>query len=191
MASSSLYCRSWGRLSIQLTAYKFWLLFLKIDVIRIIKNFPSLGHSQFVKKRPRGHKIRLLMKFFKSSHVIYHSIRNLMLITKSIESRVWKFSRKKLQVNSQTYLMAFFIFKACVRYFSLFIKDECIFSLIRTKYIEKKFTLQLFFLPTVSRMFILSWATTCYLPLWNLLFRKNNCMCNRDKARDVAACPDE
>ena len=45
--------------------------------------------------------------------------------------------------------------KACVRYFSLFLKDECISSLVRTKYIEKKFSLQLFFLPTVSRTFIL------------------------------------
>ena len=63
-------------------------------------------------------------------------------------------------------------FKACVRYFSLFLKDKCISSLFRTKYIEKKFNLQLFFLPTVSRTFILSWATTRYLPPWNVLFRK-------------------
>ena len=40
--------------------------------------------------------------------------------------------------------------KACVRYFSLFLKDKRISLLFRTKYIEKKFTLQLFFLPTVS-----------------------------------------
>ena len=45
--------------------------------------------------------------------------------------------------------------KACVRYLSLFLKDECISSLVQTKYIEKKFSLQLFFLPTVSRTFIL------------------------------------
>ena len=38
-------------------------------------------------------------------------------------------------------------FKACVRYFSLFLKDKCISSLFRTKYIEKKFNLQLFFFP--------------------------------------------
>ena len=81
--------------------------------------------------------------------------------------------------------------KACVRYFSLFLKDKFISSLVRTKYIQKKFTLQLFFLPTVSRTFILSWATTRYPPPWNFLFRKNNCMCNRDNARDVATCPDE
>ena len=80
--------------------------------------------------------------------------------------------------------------KACVRYFSLFLKDKCISSLVRTKYIEKKFNLQLLLLPTVSRTFILSWATTCYPPPSNFLFRKNNCMCNQDNARDVAACPD-
>ena len=28
-------------------------------------------------------------------------------------------------------------------------------------------------------------------PPGNFLFGKNNCMCNRDNARDVAACPDE
>ena len=49
-----------------------------------------------------------------------------------------------------------YILKACARYFSLFSKDKCISSLFRTKYIEKKFNLQLFFLPTVSRTFILS-----------------------------------
>ena len=81
--------------------------------------------------------------------------------------------------------------KACVRYFALFLKGKCISSFFRTKYIEKKFNLQLLFLPTVSRTFILSRATTRYPPPWNFLFRKNNCMCNRDNARDVAACPDE
>ena len=45
----------------------------------------------------------------------------------------------------------FNIFIACVRYFSLFLKDKCISSLFRTKYIEKKFNLQLFFLPTVHK----------------------------------------
>ena len=41
----SKYSRSWGRLSMQLTAYKIWLLFLKIDVIGIIKNLNSLFAS--------------------------------------------------------------------------------------------------------------------------------------------------
>ena len=39
------------------------------------------------------------------------------------------------------------VFKACVRYFSLFLKGKCISSLFRRKYIEKKFNLQLFFFP--------------------------------------------
>ena len=42
------------------------------------------------------------------------------------------------------------VIKACVCYFSLFLKDKCISSLFQTKCIEKKFNLQLFFLPTVS-----------------------------------------
>ena len=83
------------------------------------------------------------------------------------------------------------LFKACVRYFSLFFKKQYVSWLFRTKYFEKKFNLQLLYLPTVSRTFILSWATTRYPPPWNFLFRKNNCMCNRDNARDVATCPDE
>ena len=40
--------------------------------------------------------------------------------------------------------------KACVRYFSLFLKQKCISSLFRMKYIVKKFNLQLLFLPVVS-----------------------------------------
>ena len=99
---------------------------------------------------------------------------------------------------SKTNLQLFFIcciwsrnFKACVHYFSLFLKDKYISSLVWTKYVEKKFKLQLFFLPTVSWTFILSWATMRYLLPWNFLFTKNNCMCNRGNARDAAACPDE
>ena len=57
--------------------------------------------------------------------------------------------------------------KACVCYFSLFLKEQCVSWLFRTKYFEKKFNLQLFY--TVSQTFIL---------FWDLLFGKNNCMCN-------------
>ena len=64
----------------------------------------------------------------------------------------------------------------CLLFFTIF-KRQIISSIVWTRYIEKKFNLQLFFLPTVSRTFILSWATTCYLP-----------PCN---ACDIAACPDE
>ena len=66
------------------------------------------------------------------------------------------------------------LLKAGVRYFSIFLKGKCISSFFRTKYIEKKFNLQLLFLPTVSRTFILSRATMRYPPPWNFLFGKNN-----------------
>ena len=55
------------------------------------------------------------------------------------------------------------------------------------KDIDKKFNLVL---PTASKTFILSRATTHYSPHQNFLFRKNNCMCNRENACDVAVCPD-
>ena len=75
--------------------------------------------------------------------------------------------------------------KACICYFSLFLKDKCISSLFRTKYIEKKFNLQLFHedlfspgLPRATRLL----ETSCLEKIT---------VCNRDNARDVAACPDE
>ena len=91
----------------------------------------------------------------------------------------------------QWILMNISLLKVCVRCFSLFLKDKRISSLVQTNYIEKKFNLQLFFLPTVSGTFILSRAITCYPPPRTFLFRKNNCICNQDNACDVAACPDE
>ena len=54
---------------------------------------------------------------------------------------------KTLMKEQSEYPELMILFKACVRYFSLFIKDKCISSLFRTKYIEKKFNLQLFFFP--------------------------------------------
>ena len=44
--------------------------------------------------------------------------------------------------------------------FSLFLKEQCSFWLFQTKWFEKKFNLQLLYLPIVSWTFILSWATT-------------------------------
>ena len=53
------YCKSWGRLSMQLTAYKVWLLFLKIDVIRILKKltFPLWGVVSWWKNALEGVKL--------------------------------------------------------------------------------------------------------------------------------------
>ena len=50
------------------------------------------------------------------------------------------------------------IFKAYVRYFSLFLKEQCTSWLFWTKCFEKKFNLQLFYLLIVSRTLILTWA---------------------------------
>ena len=71
-------------------------------------------------------------------------------------------SKKSHMICTAQY--SFFLIKACVHYFSLFLKGKCISSLFRTKYIKKKFNLQLFFLPTVSQTFILSGATRRYPP---------------------------
>ena len=69
-----------------------------------------------------------------------------------------------LTVNQQNHSTSILFFKACVRYFSLFLKYKCFSLLVRTKYIEKKFNLKLFFLPTVSRTFILSYLGYHSLP---------------------------
>ena len=63
----------------------------------------------------------------------------------------------------------------CLLFFTIF-KRQMYFFLSLNEVHWKKFTLQLLFLPTVSRTFILSWTTVRYLPPWNFLFRKNNCM---------------
>ena len=48
--------------------------------------------------------------------------------------------------------------------FHYFLEDKRISLLFRTKYIEKKFKLQLLFLPILSWTFTLTWATTGSLP---------------------------
>ena len=58
----------------------------------------------------------------------------------------------------------------CVRYFLLFLKEQYVSWLFQTKCVEKKFNLQLFHLPTVSRIFILSWVTKCYPSPRNFFF---------------------
>ena len=60
--------------------------------------------------------------------------------------------------------------KLCVSYFLLFLKEQYVSWLFQTKCFEKKFNLQLFYLPTVSRTLILSWATTRYPSPRNFLF---------------------
>ena len=79
--------------------------------------FPLWGVVRWWKNALEGVKFRLLMKFFKISHVIYHSMRNLMLITKGIESRVWKFSRKKLHAQQSNLFNGVFLFFQAMNFF--------------------------------------------------------------------------
>ena len=62
----------------------------------------------------------------------------------------------KLTMNSTKMKKNIFRLKACVRYFSLFLKEQYVSWLFQTKYFEIKFNLQLLYLPIVSRAFILS-----------------------------------
>ena len=63
--------------------------------------------------------------------------------------------QKTLGMTMLTYTFLY-ILKSCVRYFSLFLKKQCVSWLFQTKYFEIKFNLQLLYLPIVSREFILS-----------------------------------
>ena len=51
-----------------------------------------------------------------------------------------RFKTSTIRSNLCDYSDVYFIVKACVRYFSLFLKGKCISLLFRTKYIEKKFS---------------------------------------------------
>ena len=54
------------------------------------------------------------------------------------KGKKWTFQPSRSSENGLS------ILKACVCYFSLFLKDKCISSLFRTKYIENKFNLVVF-----------------------------------------------
>ena len=153
--------------------------FPKQNIRIYIKDLQSPWLTRGIKKSSKR-KQKLYIKFLKN-----RNSKN------ELEYKNYKKLFESIKKHAKKNYFSSLILKACVCYFSLFLKDKCISSLFRTKYIEKKFNLQLLFLPTVSRTFILSRATTRYPPPWNFLFRKNNCMCNRDNARDVAACTDE
>ena len=71
--------------------------------------------------------------------------------------------------------------KACVCYFSLFLKDKCISSLFRYSYFFFSLLHVHLFSPGLPR-------ATRLLETSRL---EKITMCNRDNAHDVAACPDE
>ena len=96
-----------------------------------------------------------------TSHLSQHAAQRLVIFV---------ISKKHLQYLSIIYLSFFInnyralqepyptfcfyinllLFEACICYFSLFLKEKYISSLFQTKYVEKKFNLQLFFLPIIS-----------------------------------------
>ena len=81
-------------------------------------------------------------------------------------------------------------FKACVCYFSLFLKDKCISSLFRTKYIEKNLTYSCFFFPLFHKhLFSPGLPRTTHLLETSCLEKIT--VCNQDNAPDIATCPDE
>ena len=54
-----------------------------------------------------------------------------------------------LSKNSFSFDRNFLLLKACARYFSLFLKEKCMSSLFRTKYIQKNLTYSCFFFPSL------------------------------------------
>ena len=66
--------------------------------------------------------------------------------------KAWHLHQKAIAVMQNVrFDLIWFIFKA----FSLFLKEQYVSWLFRTKYFEKKFNLQLLYLPMVSQTFIL------------------------------------
>ena len=89
----------------------------------------------------------------------------------------------KYNTNARTTsLMSFWCFyrlSLCPLFFTIF-KRQMYFFLSSNKVHWKEIYLTVvFFLPTVSWTFILSWATMHYPPPWNFLFRKNNYVWSR------------
>ena len=81
----------------------------------------------------------------KINEVLKRNFYPLFILDKIIKAyidRIYYNSNKvSFEVNKLHY------FKACVCYFSLFLKEQCVFWLFRTKYFEKKFNISCFIFP--------------------------------------------
>ena len=75
--------------------------------------------------------------------------------------------------------------------FHYFQKTNVFLRFFKQSTLKRNLTYSCFFFQLFHKKFILSRAAMHYPPPWNFLIRKNNCMCNRDNACDVAACSDE
>ena len=124
--------------------------FPKQNIRIYIKDLQSPWLTRGIKKSSKR-KQKLYIKFLKN-----RNSKN------ELEYKNYKKLFESIKKHAKKNYFSSLILKACVCYFSLFLKDKCISSLFRTKFRKN-----------------------------NLLIRKNNCMCNRDNARDVAACTDE
>ena len=133
------------------------------------------SHLQNTTARKIGSKYRISKSLFQYfSHVmkqLWFYLKKIYQFSKQKQKLSIQFSisihninsqKRNLTVISQISLIAkeTLKLKACVRYFSLFLREQYVSWLFRTKYVEIKFNLQLLYLPIVSRTFILSWATT-------------------------------
>ena len=121
------------------------------DFLWLLTNFLWKISLIFLKQFRRYKVLALFMYSF------FHGFFNKNFLTKIFfNKKSCKKHTLKLLWNPQL--------NVCVSYFSLFLKEQCVSWLLRTKYFEKKFNLQLFYLPSVSLTFVLSWASTRYPP---------------------------
>ena len=75
--------------------------------------------------------------------------------------------------------------KACVSYFSLFLKVQCVSWLFQMKYLKRNLTYSCFIFPLFhKRLFSLGLPRATRL-LETSCLEKNKCMCNQDNALDV------
>ena len=99
--------------------------------------------------------------------------------------RITFFSLKKGKMKKRMTL------KLVSTIFHCFWKNNVLFGYFEQNTLKRNLTYSCFIFPLFHKHLFSPGPTMHYPPPWNFLFRKNNCMCNRDNARDVAACPEE
>ena len=134
-----------------ITPYKQWLCNNRLQKFPAITYF---CHNKLHLRCCTGLELNVVTWFTKICSIF---VTWSTKISNSIQSNPKK---KKHKEQHKNMFSEVFCIKACVRYFSLFLKEKYVSWLFRTKYFEIKFKLQLLYLPIVSRAFILSWVTT-------------------------------
>ena len=120
-----------------------------------------------------GNKNGEAVKFLEIKKKVFMELKKKFFVKEKNISSIKKnfFTRQIIHVHLYSlFITSFCIFlKLCVHYFSLFLKEQYVSWLFRMEYFEKKFNLQLFYLPIVSQTFILSWAYHALLASLKLL----------------------